>query len=144
MLDHTYDITFPVSITKERKVWKTSSLLSHKVCTFSQKNIPLTTPWKTWFNWNWLRFWASYLGVSFLISGVFAFRSVAAGAVGASLGGVPGLSSSSVTNGLRNHHVHSSTCSHNHQSHSSGGSLPLGLGNLGLPGHGSRDRDHTA
>lgn len=71
-------------------------------------------------------------------------RSVAAGAVGASLGGVPGQSSSSVANGLRNHHVHSSTCSHNHQSHSSGGSLPLGLGNLGLPGHGSRDRDHTA
>lgn len=74
---------------------------------------------------------------------VITCRSVAAGAVGASLGGVPGQSSSNVANGLRNvaNHVHSSTCSHNH---GSSGSLPLGLGNLGLPNHGSDDRDHSA
>ena len=50
--------------------------------------------------------------------------------VGASLGGVPGH----VPNGggSRNHHVHSSTCSHHHQGNSQIGSIPLGLGTLGL------------
>ncbi|KAG0629567.1 hypothetical protein M758_1G113200 [Ceratodon purpureus] len=67
-------------------------------------------------------------------------RSVAAGAVGASLGGLPGQTPSNVPNGLRNH-VHSSTCSHHHQGHSHSSSTPLGLGSLGLPNH---DRDHTA
>lgn len=73
----------------------------------------------------------------------YVCRSIAAGAVGASLGGVPGQNSSNVANGLKNH-VHSSTCSHNHQGHTHSGHIPVGLGNFGLPNHGNHDQDHTA
>lgn len=73
-------------------------------------------------------------------------RSVAAGAVGASLGGVPGQNSGNVPNGgaSRNHHVHSSTCSHHHQGNSQIGSIPLGLGTLGLSRSSGHDGQHTA
>ena len=71
---------------------------------------------------------------TYLLSRDGCCRSVAAGAVGASLGGVPGQNSGNVPNGgaSRNHHVHSSTCSHHHQGNSQIGSIPLGLGTLGL------------
>lgn len=84
--------------------------------------------------------------VTYLISCDGCCRSVAAGAVGASLGGVPGQNSGNVPNGgaSRNHHVHSSTCSHHHQGNSQIGSIPLGLGTLGLSRSSGHDGQHTA
>lgn len=67
-------------------------------------------------------------------------RSVQAGAVGASLGGVPGQSTANVPNGdSKIHHVHSSTCSHQHQGHSQ-----VGLSNLGFPRSVGHTGDRSA